>query len=220
MVSCSNRWVSLSILRAAINAAYSTSYDRYWEGRQCFANMTSSIRNLSRQFWLGVALPPVEGEPLFATGRTPVIKITPDSLKARKIEAVRLALAFAFAVKHYLRGQDCLDWEDYTSLIPESLASYDILGYKELKNNERHIGLTGEVTLANGSVDDETPTYGPCKRIRPDRVQKKNAQPESRLMSRSPDCHSSATMPLPVMWVPLHPMQTAIILITCGKDCA
>lgn len=41
-------------------------------------------------------------------------------LRRRKVDAVKLAVAFAYATKHYLRGEDGLEWEDYVGVLPAS----------------------------------------------------------------------------------------------------
>ncbi|KAF9988200.1 hypothetical protein BGZ75_009819 [Mortierella antarctica] len=63
-----------------------TAYDRYWEGRRLWSQMTLSIRNLTRSIWVCVA----ETE-------------THDLLE--KKSAINLLVAFAFATKHYLREE-------------------------------------------------------------------------------------------------------------------
>lgn len=46
--------------------------------------------------------------------------LTSAQLRRRKVDAVKLAVAFAYATKHYLRGEDGLDWEDYVGVLPAS----------------------------------------------------------------------------------------------------
>ncbi|KAF8352353.1 Bestrophin, RFP-TM, chloride channel-domain-containing protein [Amanita rubescens] len=98
----------------------STSYDRYWEGRKSFAQMISNTRSLTRLLWVNVALPPTDGDPAYAKGKTPQPDITSFQLRRRKAEALRLCLFFVFATKHYLRGEDGMDHEDYQGIIPQS----------------------------------------------------------------------------------------------------
>lgn len=38
---------------------------------------------------------------------------------------MHLALSFAFAVKHYLREEDGLQWEDYNGVLPAFIYNYD-----------------------------------------------------------------------------------------------
>jgi putative membrane protein len=93
-----------------------TSYDRYYEGRKSFGAITSQARNLARLIWIQVALPPTDD----TTGKTPSTDITPLQLRRRKTDALKLILSFVYAVKHYLREEDGLGWEDYVGVLPAS----------------------------------------------------------------------------------------------------
>ncbi|KAF9090996.1 hypothetical protein BGX29_011192 [Mortierella sp. GBA35] len=75
-----------------------TAYDRYWEGRRLWSQMTLCIRNLTRGIWVCVA----ETE-------------TRDLLE--KKSAINLLVAFAFATKHYLREEYGYDYEDMVDLL-------------------------------------------------------------------------------------------------------
>ncbi|CDO69047.1 hypothetical protein BN946_scf184834.g54 [Trametes cinnabarina] len=96
-----------------------TSYDRYYEGRKDFGTMVSHIRNLTRLIWVNVSTPPVDDT---AKGKSPASNLTPTQLRRRKVDAIKLCLCFAYAVKHYLRGEDGLEWEDYAGILPPSTA--------------------------------------------------------------------------------------------------
>lgn len=97
-----------------------TSYDRFWEGRKCFSSITSNVRNLSRMIWVHVSLPPAEDHPAHVLGKTPTSALTTAQLKHQKIEALQFCVAFAFAVKHYLRNEDGPDYDDYAGVLPTS----------------------------------------------------------------------------------------------------
>ncbi|GJJ71236.1 ion channel-forming bestrophin family protein [Entomortierella parvispora] len=75
-----------------------TAYDRYWEGRRLWSQMTLSIRNLTRGIWVCVA----ETE-------------TRDVLE--KKSAINLLVAFAYATKHYLREEYGYDYDDMVDLL-------------------------------------------------------------------------------------------------------
>ncbi|KAF8940301.1 Bestrophin, RFP-TM, chloride channel-domain-containing protein [Dissophora ornata] len=75
-----------------------TAYDRYWEGRRLWSQMTLCIRNLTRGIWVCVA----ETE-------------TRDLLE--KKSAINLLVAFAFATKHYLREEYGYDYDDMVHLL-------------------------------------------------------------------------------------------------------
>ncbi|KAG0005826.1 hypothetical protein BGZ80_009411 [Entomortierella chlamydospora] len=75
-----------------------TAYDRYWEGRRLWSQMTLCIRNLTRAIW--VCVPESE---------------TRDLLE--KKSAINLLVAFSFATKHYLRGEYAYDYDDMVGLL-------------------------------------------------------------------------------------------------------
>ncbi|KAG0006874.1 hypothetical protein BGZ65_002400, partial [Modicella reniformis] len=75
-----------------------TAYDRYWEGRRLWSQMTLCIRNLTRAIWVCVA----ESE-------------TRDLLE--KKSAINLLVAFAFATKHYLREEYGYNYNDMIHLL-------------------------------------------------------------------------------------------------------
>ena len=118
--------------------ASSTSYDRYYEGRKDFGTLVShvriflssfqstlssdpdlQVRNLSRLVWINVCVPPTDD---VTRGKFPTATLTPAQLRRRKVDAVKLCVCFAYAVKHYLRGEDGLDWDDYAGILPASTA--------------------------------------------------------------------------------------------------
>ncbi|ORZ21732.1 Bestrophin, RFP-TM, chloride channel-domain-containing protein [Lobosporangium transversale] len=75
-----------------------TAYDRYWEGRRLWSQMTLCIRNLTRTIWVCVQ----ETE-------------TRDLLE--KKSAINLLVAFAFATKHYLRDEYGYNYDDMIKLL-------------------------------------------------------------------------------------------------------
>ncbi|KAJ2708787.1 hypothetical protein H4R19_004575, partial [Coemansia spiralis] len=64
-----------------------SAYDRFWEGRKLWQDLKVTSRNLVRSLWCGVA------------------EKTPEDLQ-RKRQALKDAVAFVIAIKHYLRGED------------------------------------------------------------------------------------------------------------------
>jgi putative membrane protein len=79
--------------------------------------------------WVNVGLPPTDETPSYIKGKTPTTAVTASQLRRRKIEALKLALSFAFATKHYLRGEDGIAWDDYSDVLPASVARFDEVGY-------------------------------------------------------------------------------------------
>lgn len=155
----------------------STSYDRFWEGRRSFANITSAVRNFSRQIWINVAQPPAE-----AATKYPTSKSSQSQLHEQKVEALHLALAFAYAVKHYLRGEDGIDYPDYDGILPASFARYDETGYND-SNRGQSTGpyegtsspKSGISSSGKGSSPSESGSERPnaTKRVRPKRGKQK-----------------------------------------------
>ncbi len=94
-----------------------TSYDRYYEGRKDFGTLVSHVRNLTRLIWINVSVPPADDA---SRGKFPTATLTPAQLRRRKVDAIKLSLCFAYATKHYLRGEDGLDWDDYAGILPPS----------------------------------------------------------------------------------------------------
>ncbi|KAI8810039.1 Bestrophin, RFP-TM, chloride channel-domain-containing protein [Cladochytrium replicatum] len=79
-----------------------TAYDRYWEGRRVFGQLTTNVRNMSRLIW--IACP--EDTALD---------------KYQKRTTMRLLIAFMFATKHALRTEHFWSYRDITRFVPASL---------------------------------------------------------------------------------------------------
>ena len=68
---------------------------------------------------MNVAVPPPDDT---TKGKSSVPLMTAKELRKKKVKALKLCACYAFAVKHYLRGEDGLDWEDYVGILPPSVA--------------------------------------------------------------------------------------------------
>ncbi|KAJ3101044.1 hypothetical protein HDU97_001687 [Phlyctochytrium planicorne] len=75
------------------------SYDRFWEGRKQWSALSSLIRNSARLIWINVD----ESTAL---------------ARAQKVAALKLCTGLAFAVKHELRGEHGLFYQDLHGLLP------------------------------------------------------------------------------------------------------
>jgi len=185
-----------------------TSYDRYYEGRKLVGSVMSNIRNLSRLVWISVALPPSETSiPENLKGKVQFTPATTASqLRKEKQELVRLCLGYAFAVKHYLRGEDGLDWDDYIDVLP---ASFLQLGHNDRTTSE--VPSLGSSLVVPSSprpspIDDERETPDATKRIRVKRS-KRSLSRRTTLLEGSHwhggysaiDVHADITMPLPLI---------------------
>jgi putative membrane protein len=87
-----------------------------------------------------VALPPTDD----TTGKTPSTDITPLQLRRRKTDALKLILSFVYAVKHYLREEDGLDWDDYVGVLPASF----------MREQSRRQSRRGSISMSYNSVGE------------------------------------------------------------------
>ncbi|KAJ3780244.1 Bestrophin, RFP-TM, chloride channel-domain-containing protein, partial [Lentinula aff. detonsa] len=169
------------ILVIMIIVLHRSSYDRFWEGRKSFATVTSNVRNLSRQIWVNVALPPSDQEDtLSKKGKAPIL--TASQLHRVKAEALHLCLAFPFAVKHYLRGEDGLNWSDYHDVLPKNFARFDEVGYQKSKTNL----TTSYNSISTKSSGRSSPDLGrgdATKRVRPKRSKQNLPSQSTPLLS-------------------------------------
>ncbi|KAF8328805.1 Bestrophin, RFP-TM, chloride channel-domain-containing protein [Cantharellus anzutake] len=85
-----------------------------YEGSKDWEATVSHTRNVSRQIWVFVTLPPPERKSI----------LTKDSLRELKIRALRLIVAFLYATKHHLRDEPGIDYEDYQGLFPDGFSTY------------------------------------------------------------------------------------------------
>jgi ion channel-forming bestrophin family protein len=96
-----------------------------------------------------VALPPADD----TTGKTPSTDVTPLQLRRRKTDALKLILSFVYAVKHYLRQEDGLDWEDYDGIIPTSF----------IQARSRRSSRAGSVSTTYNAVSDHSRSTSPSR---------------------------------------------------------
>ncbi|KAK1220732.1 hypothetical protein PQX77_016480 [Marasmius sp. AFHP31] len=178
-----------------------SSYDRFWDGRKAFATMTTNIRNLSRLIWVNVAPPP--GDQKFISVKGKNVPLTNIQIRRMKINTLHLCLSYAFAVKHYVRDEDGLHWDDYKGILPAGFARFDEVGNFTTKANPS----TSYLATHNGSDTDsaEVPKNIATKRVRPKRSKTKVSAATTPLLSES---HSTvefhafadhASLPLPLL---------------------
>jgi len=162
--------------------------------------MTSNIRNLSRLIWVNVAPPPTDDQPAHAKGKTPTSDLTPQQLRRKKIHALRLCLSFAFAVKHYLRGEDGINWSDYQGVLPDGFARFDEVGYNKTKTT-----LSYDATKTDSGSSSAESRPDATKRIRVKRSKTHLPGSSTPLLSdthRTVEFHAFAdetSIPLPLM---------------------
>jgi putative membrane protein len=149
-------------------------------------------------------------------GTTPTSELTPAQLRKRKAEALRLCLSFAFATKHYLRGEDGVNWEDYQGVLPASFAHFDELGFntQRTEDTKSHAatrsssasrGRDGEQSLSGRTTPDGSKPDA-TKRVRPKRSKQQICGPTTPLLGggtyRSVEFQpyaDEASLPLPLV---------------------
>jgi putative membrane protein len=90
-----------------------TAYERFWEGRKLWGTLVNTSRNLARQVWVA-------------------IHETDESDHTRKVQILRLLVAYAYATKLHLRGESLDD--DITNLVtPQQLAQLQTMNHPPLE---------------------------------------------------------------------------------------
>ncbi|QRV90978.1 bestrophin protein [Ceratobasidium sp. AG-Ba] len=99
-----------TVLGLVISFRTTSAYDRYWEGRKLWSTIALSSRNLANLIWIHV--------PTDRSGKNPNL---PSDHKLRAIiekkSMINLIQAFSVSVKHYLRGEPGIYYQDLYPLI-------------------------------------------------------------------------------------------------------
>ena len=90
-----------------------TAYERFWEGRKLWGTIINTTRNLARKIWVFVS----ESQPID---------------RARKIEVLRLLVAFAVATKLHLR-QEPLNTEVASLVSPQQYTKLQFMNHPPLE---------------------------------------------------------------------------------------
>ncbi|PPQ67751.1 hypothetical protein CVT26_007038 [Gymnopilus dilepis] len=93
-----------TVLGLVLSFRTSSAYERYQEGRKMWSNITIASRNFAQQVWIHV---PVERK----DDSTPLQNVI------EKKSMINLVLAFAVSVKHFLRDEPGVYYEDLYPLI-------------------------------------------------------------------------------------------------------
>lgn len=102
--------------------------------------------------WVNVTLPPPEEHPSYVKGKTVTPTLTSMEVRRRKVEALQFCVAFAYAVKHYLRAEDGTDYDDLAEVLPPRFARFDEVGY----NTSRGHVSTSYAAVDNDDEDSES----------------------------------------------------------------
>jgi len=106
------------VIGFVISYRASSGYDRYWMGRTAWGDVMRNARTLSRLIWFHVPLlltPKTAEERASGKVNRPVSEM--NKVMAEKRMALDLIEGFAFAVKHHLRGETGIYYEDLYHLV-------------------------------------------------------------------------------------------------------
>ncbi|QRW10443.1 bestrophin protein [Ceratobasidium sp. AG-Ba] len=92
----------------------SSSFERYNEGRKLWSTIVLATRTFSRTVWFHVPDELPKDHP--DTNNKPLKQIKAESL-IEKLTVIRLIEAFSVAVKHYLRSEDGIEYDDLYYLV-------------------------------------------------------------------------------------------------------
>jgi putative membrane protein len=98
-----------TVLGLVISFRTSSAYERYQDGRKMWTNIITASRNLAQQIWVHV--------PVDRTGKGSLANTTVLQNTIEKKSMVNLVAAYSVSVKHFLRGERGVYYEDLYPLI-------------------------------------------------------------------------------------------------------
>ncbi|KAJ3504923.1 hypothetical protein NLJ89_g7684 [Agrocybe chaxingu] len=156
------------VLGLVISFRTSSAYERYQDGRKMWTNITIASKNLAQMIWIHV---PVDRPVPAGSTEKPM---TPLEVMLEKKTMVNLVQAYSVAVKHLLRGEQGVYYEDLypLTIFPTSLRKRifwkngrrrKASGRKTRRSrtNGRHMRTTTEKTMVASSSSSDTGGRGP-----------------------------------------------------------
>ncbi|QRV93339.1 bestrophin protein [Ceratobasidium sp. AG-Ba] len=150
-----------TVLGFVISYRTSSSFERYNEGRRLWSTIILASRTFSRTVWFHVPDTPITAKP-------------EDAAEARarniieKRTAINLVEAFSVAVKHYLRGEEGIYYEDLYHLVkflpayslPAGMPAQNVQSRTSAEDAEP-MGVSTATDAARGSWSGSTSTHLP-----------------------------------------------------------
>ncbi|CAE7122751.1 unnamed protein product [Rhizoctonia solani] len=108
-----------TILGFVISYRTSSAFERYNEGRRLWSTIILASRTFARTVWFHVPDDPTTfaPQPQSESEPGPSIAMARSRTLVEKRTTINLIEAFSIAVKHYLRGEDGIDYEDLYKLV-------------------------------------------------------------------------------------------------------
>ncbi|KAG8700930.1 hypothetical protein FRC08_004373 [Ceratobasidium sp. 394] len=100
-----------TVLGLVISFRTTSAYDRYWEGRKLWSTISLSSRNLANLIWIHV---PTDRS---AKAKSPLPSDANLKAVIEKKSMINVVQAFSASVKHYLRGEPGVYYQDVYPLI-------------------------------------------------------------------------------------------------------
>ncbi|RPD58022.1 UPF0187-domain-containing protein [Lentinus tigrinus ALCF2SS1-6] len=105
------------VIGFVISYRASSGYDRYWQGRSAWSDLARSARTFTRLAWIHVPLK-MSPTQLNADGTSPNVDVhVARRIMAEKRIALDLVEGFIVAIKHHLRGEMGIYYEDLYPLV-------------------------------------------------------------------------------------------------------
>ncbi|KAH7335598.1 UPF0187-domain-containing protein [Rhizoctonia solani] len=123
-----------TVLGLVISFRTTSAYDRYWEGRKLWSTISLSSRNLANLIWIHV---PTDRS---AKANTPLPKDAQLKAIIEKRSMINLVQAFSASVKHYLRGETGVYYEDV----------YPLIAFLPKYAHTEHLPLWSDYTNSHG----------------------------------------------------------------------
>jgi putative membrane protein len=107
------------VIGFVISYRVSCGYDQYWMGRTAWSNVVKNIQTLSRLIWFHVPLrlTPKTPQELAQPVAPPRSKEEAETVMGEKRVALELLEGFATSLKHHLRGEQGIYYDDLYDLV-------------------------------------------------------------------------------------------------------
>jgi putative membrane protein len=99
-----------TVLALVISFRTTSAYERYQDGRKMWTNITIASRNIAQMIWIHI---PIDRKPYSEGGQKP----SELSCIIEKKTMINLVQAFAVSVKHFLRGEPGIYYQDLYPLV-------------------------------------------------------------------------------------------------------
>jgi len=151
-----------------------SAYDRYWEGRKIWSQIVNCSRNVSRHIWISFTIADDDPEK--------------EKKLNLKIGTLRLVVALVVSIKHALRGEDRMDYDDLANLL-KHLPRFNSLLKEDPKQTIKHLPL--KIVQYIDSICYEHLAQKPLKFV---------CQPTASIIEGYTSCQRIIDTPIPIIY--------------------